>query len=358
MQPLPALYAGRRSLASGRPSSCASKRCTQKRPRGSFVPHLAADSVVVSLQNGFNELTIPKPSAASAPWARLSISAQTSWSLASCTSAVGARWSSVSWTAATPNVLRACTALYCISSRARSPPTTSGATCGARWATVLCCSPARSLRRASLTCSTRAMRGRSLTALAREVMAVAAAEGVTPMGFNGYDPAAFGANGTAAAIDVVVRRHGRVQSPLGKDAQRRMARHCRSPSQNRMRCAVCADSEAGAPAGYCHSSRERLVLAHARSRERGSPAGGGKLGRLAMLSYFHLPGQQASKSLAHSMQIRFDDRTAIVTGAAHGFGRNHRAELCDSRRARGGVRRAGGRARRNSEAGEGARDAA
>ncbi|MGH9734570.1 MAG: ketopantoate reductase family protein [Candidatus Acidiferrales bacterium] len=39
------------------------------------------------------------------------------------------------------------------------------------------------------------------TALAREVMAVAAAEGVTPMGFNGYDPAAFGANGTIAAID-------------------------------------------------------------------------------------------------------------------------------------------------------------
>ena len=41
----------------------------------------------------------------------------------------------------------------------------------------------------------------ALTALAREVMAVAAAEGVTPMGFNGYDPAAFGVNGSAAAID-------------------------------------------------------------------------------------------------------------------------------------------------------------
>jgi len=41
-----------------------------------------------------------------------------------------------------------------------------------------------------------------LTALAREVMAVAAAEGVTPMGFNGYDPAAFGPNGTGAEIDV------------------------------------------------------------------------------------------------------------------------------------------------------------
>ncbi len=40
-----------------------------------------------------------------------------------------------------------------------------------------------------------------LTALAQEVMAVAAAEGVTPMGFNGYDPAAFGPNGTSTAID-------------------------------------------------------------------------------------------------------------------------------------------------------------
>jgi 2-dehydropantoate 2-reductase len=41
----------------------------------------------------------------------------------------------------------------------------------------------------------------ALTALAREVMAVAAAERVTPMGFNGYDPAAFGPDGTAAAVD-------------------------------------------------------------------------------------------------------------------------------------------------------------
>jgi 2-dehydropantoate 2-reductase len=40
-----------------------------------------------------------------------------------------------------------------------------------------------------------------LTALAREVMAVAAAEGVMPMSFNGYEPAAFGADGTDAAID-------------------------------------------------------------------------------------------------------------------------------------------------------------
>jgi 2-dehydropantoate 2-reductase len=41
----------------------------------------------------------------------------------------------------------------------------------------------------------------ALTALAREVMAVAAAERVPIMGFNGYDPAAFGQNGTGQAID-------------------------------------------------------------------------------------------------------------------------------------------------------------
>jgi 2-dehydropantoate 2-reductase len=40
-----------------------------------------------------------------------------------------------------------------------------------------------------------------LTRLAREVMLVAAAEGVTPMGFNGYDPVAFGPFGSPEAID-------------------------------------------------------------------------------------------------------------------------------------------------------------
>jgi 2-dehydropantoate 2-reductase len=40
-----------------------------------------------------------------------------------------------------------------------------------------------------------------LTALAREVMAVASAERVTAMGFNGYEPAAFGSGGTEQAVD-------------------------------------------------------------------------------------------------------------------------------------------------------------
>jgi 2-dehydropantoate 2-reductase len=41
----------------------------------------------------------------------------------------------------------------------------------------------------------------ALTALAREVMTVAGAEAVPVMGFNGYDPAAFGPGGTEPAID-------------------------------------------------------------------------------------------------------------------------------------------------------------
>jgi len=41
----------------------------------------------------------------------------------------------------------------------------------------------------------------ALVALARETMSVAVAEGVKPMGFNGYHPEAFGPAGTAEAVD-------------------------------------------------------------------------------------------------------------------------------------------------------------
>ncbi len=41
----------------------------------------------------------------------------------------------------------------------------------------------------------------ALTMLAREVMAVARAEGIRPMGFNGYNPDAFGVVGTPDAVD-------------------------------------------------------------------------------------------------------------------------------------------------------------
>ncbi|MDE3136328.1 MAG: ketopantoate reductase family protein [Acidobacteriota bacterium] len=64
----------------------------------------------------------------------------------------------------------------------------------------------------------------ALTSLAGEVMAVAAAEGVAPLGFNGYDPAAFGPRGTGAAInasfDAMVafnRRSAKTHSGVWRD---------------------------------------------------------------------------------------------------------------------------------------------
>ncbi len=47
-------------------------------------------------------------------------------------------------------------------------------------------------------------RGRLIRALVREILAVAAAEGVTPLGFNGFDPAAF-MQGDEAAITASMR---------------------------------------------------------------------------------------------------------------------------------------------------------
>jgi 2-dehydropantoate 2-reductase len=63
-----------------------------------------------------------------------------------------------------------------------------------------------------------------LTAIAREVMAVAAAEKVRAMGFNGYDPAAFGPDGTPDAIEasfdamvVFNRRSAKTHSGIWRD---------------------------------------------------------------------------------------------------------------------------------------------
>lgn len=63
----------------------------------------------------------------------------------------------------------------------------------------------------------------ALDALAREVLAVAAAEGVTPKGFNGFDPAAFAAGGAgarAASYDAMVahnRRSAKTHSGVWRD---------------------------------------------------------------------------------------------------------------------------------------------
>ena len=62
-----------------------------------------------------------------------------------------------------------------------------------------------------------------IVALVREVLAVARAEGVTPLGFNGFDPEAF-LDGDDDAHRRLHCRHGGVQSAHGEGAQRHLAR--------------------------------------------------------------------------------------------------------------------------------------
>ena len=147
-----------------------------------------------------------------------------------------------------------------------------------------------------------------LTALAREVMAVAAAERVTVMGFNGYDPDGVRAGRHRAGGRRVVRRDGRVQPTLGEDAQRRLARHRRASSQDRDRRAVragAAPSPAGTASPTPHLDRLVSVMREVESGAR--PQAWENLARIGIEGRL--------------MQIRFDGQTAIVTGAAHGFGR-------------------------------------
>ena len=72
----------------------------------------------------------------------------------------------------------------------------------------------------------------ALASLAREVMAVAAAARVTPLGFNGYDPAAFAAGAPQSAVDESFEAMIVVQPALGEDAHRRLARHRGASPQN------------------------------------------------------------------------------------------------------------------------------
>ena len=116
------------------------------------------------------------------------------------------------------------------------------------------------------------MRDRSSRRWRGEVMAVAAAEGVTPMSFNGYDPAAFGANGTAAAIDASFnamvafnRRSAKTHSGVWRDN-----RH--SPPEDRMRGSVYPSCKSGPSAGFSHSLLGTSHRSHAGSRDRCSPA--------------------------------------------------------------------------------------
>ena len=79
-------------------------------------------------------------------------------------------------------------------------------------------------------------------ALAREILAVAAARGVTPEAFDGFDPAAYLPDAPPGAADALARRARRAQPQVGQDAQRHLARPRRAQAAHRGRCAARASS--------------------------------------------------------------------------------------------------------------------
>ncbi len=151
----------------------------------------------------------------------------------------------------------------------------------------------------------------ALTSLAREVMTVAEAEGVSVLGFNGYDPAAFGPGGSHGGHRRLVRRDGRLQPSLRQDAQRRVARHRRPSQKDRGRCAVWATAEDGPLARYRDC---RISTGSSHSCTTSRPASGLRRRRT-------WPSCPSRAGKDRPMHVRFDGRTAVVTGAAHGFGR-------------------------------------
>ncbi|MGC1292999.1 MAG: SDR family oxidoreductase [Candidatus Acidiferrales bacterium] len=161
----------------------------------------------------------------------------------------------------------------------------------------------------------------ALTALAREVMSVAATEGIAPMGFNGYDPTAFGANGTSAEIDssfdamvAFNRRSAKTHSGVWRDiAVHHRKTECAAQFAPILKLAQ--QSRVAIP------FVERLVSLMREVEDGVRPQ---TLDNLARLNdeFVLRSNSRHSGAIIVSMQISFDGRTAIVTGAAHGFGRS------------------------------------
>jgi 2-dehydropantoate 2-reductase len=164
-------------------------------------PHLAGDGVVVSLQNGFNELAI-----ADAVGAERTMGAFINFGadiVAPGIVHLGGRGAVVIGELDgrdSPRLSRVSRALLHF-----EPGTlVSSNIWGYLWGKMGYGSllVASALTEASIVEVLDSVEARPvLTALAREVMAVARAERVTAMGFNGYDPAAFDSSGTQQAID-------------------------------------------------------------------------------------------------------------------------------------------------------------
>jgi len=168
---------------------------------GQIAPHLAADGVVVSLQNGFNELII-----ASVVSSRRTMGAFINFGadvVAPGVVHLGGRGAVVVGEldgVETERASRVRGALLHFEPAALVTNNIWGYLWGKMgYGSLLFAS---ALTDASIVDVLDARDVRpALAALAREMMAVAAAEGVAVMGFNGYDPAAFGPYGTTAAID-------------------------------------------------------------------------------------------------------------------------------------------------------------
>jgi 2-dehydropantoate 2-reductase len=166
-----------------------------------LAPHLAAAGVVVSLQNGFNELVI-----AEAVGEKRTMGAFINFGADVVEPGVvhfagrGAVVVGELDGRATERLARVHGALFDFEPAAIVTDNIWGYLWGKMgYGSLLFAS---ALTEASIVDVLDSREGRpALTALAREVMAVAAAENVTVMGFNGYDPAAFGPNGTEPAID-------------------------------------------------------------------------------------------------------------------------------------------------------------
>ena len=117
-------------------------------------------------------------------------------------------------------------------------------------------------------------------ALAREMLAVAAARGVQPESFDGFDPAAYLTTAPAGAAEQLARCAGRAQPALGQVAQRHLARPRRPEAAHRGRRATrhrrhagrrgwSADTAHRAPRGA--DSRDRTRRASAVARRSGCP---------------------------------------------------------------------------------------
>ena len=105
-------------------------------------------------------------------------------------------------------------------------------------------------------------------ALAREILAVAAARGVTPEAFDGFDPAAYLPDAPAGAAERSLDAARGAQPALGQDAQRHLARSRGAQAPHRGRCAARDRRHARRAGGRRDAAHRAPRRADSRDRER------------------------------------------------------------------------------------------